>query len=162
MNVVRLTATTVALVGLAAQAQESGGAAERETKQAENAAQALAPTLWTESAAERGSLLPQLNAVLDALRANTTAEPVITVDAAVLAGAPSSSDDNNCNVMPNPGSRIRAERCFVTTAAEQALNKYQFDEELRFARQEADRKRLEEATRALQNEAILRSQRRGP
>lgn len=107
----------------------------------------IVPEVATRSAQRAGdkgqgqsSLLSQANAVFDALRKQSglVAEPeavVVNVDIGdpVLNAA---SQSGNCQLMPIPGSRIRATRCYTPSEGELALNDYQFQQEIRQIREQ--------------------------
>lgn len=99
--------------------------------------------------------------MLSSLRARTGESGenrgLVAATVEVGTGLDSDSIEDYCRSMPAPGSRIRTERCFYESPAEKTLNEYQFEEEIRFARQESARQQLEEATRRAQEEAIRRA-----
>lgn len=156
MNAVALSAAAIALVGVAVSAQETG----RESSASQStppyaAAAAPAPSTvlprWSESASGQSSVLTQLTAVVRARRAAVLGEAGLAANNVQIIAAMSDAivaREENCRRMPAPGSRIQTERCFNETEAEKRLNAYQFDEELRFARQEAVRRQIEAAMRA--------------
>lgn len=152
MKAVVVSAASIALVGTVVSAQEAG----QEASASQNApplaaALSASQARWTELPAEASSLLTQLIAVVRARRAAALAEAGLPENGVQITAAMSdeiASSAENCRVMPAPGSRIHTERCFNETEAEKRLNDYQFDEELRFSRQEAARQQLEEGIRA--------------
>src|SRR5690606_13182488 len=102
---------------------------------------------------EQSSLLTQLSAVVRARREALLAEAGRSENTVQITTAMNDAivaTKENCRQMPSPGSRIHTERCFNETESEKRLNEYQFDEELRFSRQEAARQQLEQANRAAQ------------
>ena len=156
MKAVALSAAAIALVGVAASAQETGQqpSAPQSTTPPQPVAvpaSSTAESRWIESATGQSSLLTQLNAVVRAQSAALLAEAGRSENTVQITTAMSdaiAASENNCRQMPSPGSRIHTERCFNETEAEKRLNQYQFDEELRFSRQEAARQQLEQGHRA--------------
>jgi len=140
MNLLRVSAASILLAGFsAAGAQDSGNVGDL---------QAVEPGLergWANAIEAESSLMRQANAVLTALRTDEDgrygSEPVPeSVTVADLDGAPSGRRGGNgssgCIFMERPGSRIRAERCYYPNEGEQALNEYQFSEEIRMIRRQ--------------------------
>lgn len=150
-------AAVVGLVSFAAGAQETAlqdraGGTERADRKSEQ-------PLWSEFEKDESTLLPQLNAVIASLRAKDVDDGELvaaTVEMRISADPDAESTREECRVMPSPGSRIRTERCFSESPGEKALNEYQFDEEIRFAREQAELLRMEEMNRRAQQEAARR------
>ena len=97
------------------------------------------------SGIERGSstIQAQANAVFAALRRVESAGSEATADTVEVANLETGSlglrDGNGsagCIFMETPGSRIRRWRCYYPNEGEQALNEYQFSEEIRLMRQQ--------------------------
>lgn len=169
MKAVALSAAAIALVGVAVGAQEAGQespASKNDTQLAglvELSADGTGADQprWIDSIGQ-SSLLTQLTAVLRAREATMLAEARLAQNTVQIT--PGMSDqivarEENCRRMPGPGSRIQTERCFTETESEKRLNQYQFDEELRFSRQEALRRQLEDmrnATEAARRAAGIR------
>lgn len=154
MRAVVLSAAVIALAFPAVSAQEARRAPSTEARTdapRPSATDHESSPRWTDLAPGQGSLLSQLNAVIRARSAGVRAEAALPEN--IVHVTPGMSDEivaaeENCRLMPSPGSRIFTERCFNETSAEKRLNEYQFDEELRFSRQEAARRQMEEAMRA--------------
>jgi hypothetical protein len=155
MRAVALPTAAIALVGFAVSAQEFGRESSESEDMPPHAVAAPVPSAgeprWSESADSQSSLLTQLTAVVRARRAAALAEAGVAENTVQVTAAMNDeivTREENCRQMPAPGSRILSERCFNETDPERRLNEYQFDEELRFARQEALRRQLEDAMRA--------------
>jgi hypothetical protein len=168
VNRLRLSAATIALIGCGATYADdvspisnSHGADSAAEQHSAARAEKL---LWTDFANEPSSLLPQAMAVIGALEggmADTDTVSITVVNVSALDDDPGTAGAGGCRVMPRPGSRIVEERCFYPTAVEQALNDYQFTEELRFMREAALRRQLEEqASRAARRQAAAMRRRR--
>jgi hypothetical protein len=97
------------------------------------------------------TLLPQAKAVFAAIRQRTApsaeGEQETVVDLGVKLAANEPDSRRDCQTMPIPGSRIREMRCYTPTAGEAALNKYQFQEEIRQLRQQDAIRVMEQAQR---------------
>jgi len=100
---------------------------------------------WSDAKAE-SALLRQAQAVFAVLRAQAGLEnDDVTIVTVANADSDTSSSSDNCDLMPIPGSRIRAVRCYFPSEGEKALNQYQFQEEIRQTRQQQDILRMEQA-----------------
>jgi hypothetical protein len=122
---------------------------------------------WALNAKASGSLLPQAQAIFAVLRKESGIHGDSPVEPTVLNVA--ASDDRpgegirdgngsqGCLRMPRPGSRIMETRCYYPSEGEQALNTYQFRQEIRFAieqQRQFELQRAEAEAAALRNEAL--------
>ena len=150
MKILSVSAIILALAGAGpAHAQDGKQAAMTEHQ---NAAQQVR---WRDFDNRQSTLLSQLNAVYRILRSELADElgqvAVDTVQARVEDGT-EGSPTGDCRFMPIPGSRIRAERCYYPSEGELALNQYQFQEEIRFIRQQQEIMAMEAAMRQAEEE----------
>lgn len=138
MNLLRVSAVSILLVAwsAAASAQDRSELAVAKEPESER------EPGWA-SGIERGSstIQAQANAVFAALRGVRSAgsEPTATtVEIANLdadgVGIRDGNGSEGCIFMESPGSRIRRWRCYYPSEGEQALNEYQFSEEIRLNR----------------------------
>jgi hypothetical protein len=137
-----VTAISLAFAGsLVAQADD-----ERKSSASHRPAGDDSEFRWSEGQLS-SSLLPQANAVFAALRAQYSQETddveVLSIRVADLDSAAEGSD--GCELRPATGSRIREVRCYNPTPGEKALNDYQFQEEIRYTRQQQDIKQMQQA-----------------
>lgn len=114
---------------------------------------------WSALPRGESTLLPQARAVFSAMRGETDIEhaPAVGVD------DPSALEDRadsrgGCEVMAIPGSRIIEERCYFPTEGEEALNDYQFTQEIRRIREQAERQQLQQSLARAQAEATEAAQ----
>lgn len=142
MNLLRVSAASILLAGFSAADAQNPTDLESESRSVE-------PGLergWANAIETESSLVRQANAVLASLRTNEDGlygpEPVVpdAVMVADLDEAPAPRREGNgslgCIFMERPGSRIRETRCYYPDEGEQALNKYQFREEIRQIRRQ--------------------------
>lgn len=165
MSKLRLSAATLALIGCGV-AHSDDESTSPTTVQGDpvSAASRAAPdtrVLWSDFASEQSSLLPQARAVFAALRIQAGQDDELAVSTVTVN--PFNEDrvmapNGDCRVMANPGSRIMEERCYFPSPVEQALNEYQYREEIRYMREEALRKQMrEQAERDAARERLIRA-----
>jgi hypothetical protein len=159
MNILRLSAATIALIGYGASVL-----ADEPTDSAQTAADGVSETSemrWSEFDPARSTLLKQANAVYAALRAREAAEQGIELDTVFVSAADaaqSPSNPGNCRHLAEAGSLIMRERCFYETRGEAALNEFQYRMETQFIRDQQDRAFLEAAEYELAYRRSLQEQ----
>jgi hypothetical protein len=149
MNLLRLSAVTIALTGFGIALADESARTDRglSAKPAAGAREQL----WSEFDDADSLLLPQVRAVFAALSSRKAAADDVEVEAISVAvadpdlRASNVSNAGNCKHLPLPNSRFMTERCFYQSEGQKSLDDYQYRMEIIQTREQNDRDFVEVA-----------------